>query len=164
MLDVLSHRKDAGVKMRRKPSTPNNSSKNLIKDTRRATRKHYFAEDTILIVLRGLRDESSIAKLCRCEVIAESLYCKSWSKEVLGAGKRRLAADTGRAATRPEANCRAPSKLRWPGLSITTIIAAITRASTIWRLPMPTSGAGQQSRRNQKGSDLTPSGNDGFIT
>lgn len=149
--------------MRHKPSTPNNSSKNLIKDTRRATRKHYFAEDTILIVLRGLRDESRIAKLCRCEVIAESLYCKSWSKEVLEAGKRRLAADTGRAATSPEANCRVPSKLRWPGLSITTIIAAITRASTIgacrWLLR-----ARASNPEETRGSDLTPSGNDGFIT
>src|SRR5262249_28823939 len=68
---------------------------------RRATRKHYSAEDKIRIVLDGLRGEYSIAELCRREGIAESLYY-SWSKEFLEAGKRRLAGDTARAATTDE--------------------------------------------------------------
>jgi transposase len=87
--------------MRHKPSLSNNPSEKVIKDIRRATRKHYSAEDKIRIVLDGLRGESSIAELCRREGIAESLYY-SWSKEFLEAGKRRLAGDTERAATSPE--------------------------------------------------------------
>jgi len=87
--------------MRPKPSTPESPSEKLVKDIRRATRKHYSAEDKIRIVLDGLRGESSIAELCRREGIAESLYY-SWSKEFLEAGKRRLAGDTERAATNSE--------------------------------------------------------------
>jgi transposase len=87
--------------MRHKPSPSNSPSEKIVKDIRRATRKHYSAEDKIRIVLDGLRGESSIAELCRREGIAESLYY-SWSKEFLEAGKRRLAGDTERAATSPE--------------------------------------------------------------
>jgi transposase len=84
--------------MRQKPSTPKSPSEKVIKDIRRATRKHYSAEDKIRIVLDGLRGEASIAELCRREGIAESLYY-SWSKEFLEAGKRRLAGDTAREAS-----------------------------------------------------------------
>jgi transposase len=83
--------------MRQKSVTPNGSSEQVVKNIRRATRKHYSAEDKIRIVLDGLR----IAELCRREGIAESLYY-SWSKEFLEAGKRRLAGDTARAATTDE--------------------------------------------------------------
>jgi transposase len=77
------------------------SSKRLVRDIRRATRKQYSAEEKIRIVLDGLRGETSIAELCRREGIAESMYY-SWSKEFLEAGKRRLAGDTARAATTDE--------------------------------------------------------------
>src|SRR3982750_2908361 len=77
------------------------SSERIVRDIRRATRKHYSAEDKIRIVLDGLRGEYSIAELCRREGIAESLYY-SWSKEFLEAGKRRLAGDTARAASSDE--------------------------------------------------------------
>ncbi|MCA3397845.1 MAG: IS3 family transposase [Roseomonas sp.] len=73
----------------------------LVRDIRRATRKHHSAEDKIRIVLEGLRGEESIAALCRREAIAESLYY-AWSKEFLEAGKRRLAGDTARSATSDE--------------------------------------------------------------
>ena len=73
----------------------------VVQDIRRATRKHYSAEEKIRIVLEGLRGEDSIAALCRREGIAESLYY-AWSKEFLEAGKRRLAGDTARAATTDE--------------------------------------------------------------
>ena len=46
----------------------------LVRDIRRATRKHHSAEDKIRIVLEGLRGEESIAALLRREAIAESLY------------------------------------------------------------------------------------------
>ena len=77
------------------------SADRVVRDIRRATRKHHSAEDKIRVVLKGLRGENSIAALCRREGIAESLYY-SWSKEFLEAGKRRLAGDTARAATTDE--------------------------------------------------------------
>ena len=79
--------------MREKSNTTSSPSERLVKNIRRATRKHYSAEEKIRIVLDGLRGESSIAELCRREGIAEGLYY-SWSKEFLEAGKRRLAGGT----------------------------------------------------------------------
>ena len=73
----------------------------IIKDIRRATRRHFSAEDKIRIVLDGLRGEDSIAELCRKEGIPQSLYY-TWSKEFMEAGKRRLAGDTARAANTGE--------------------------------------------------------------
>ena len=87
--------------MRRKSETTKTTSEQVVKNIRRATRKHHSAEEKIRIVLDGLRGEYSIAELCRREGIAESLYY-SWSKEFLEAGKRRLAGDTSRAATTGE--------------------------------------------------------------
>jgi transposase len=87
--------------MSQKSVSPKASSERIVKDIRRATRRHYSAEEKIRIVLDGLRGEHSIAELCRREGIAESLYY-SWSKEFLEAGKRRLAGDTERAATTGE--------------------------------------------------------------
>ena len=43
-----------------------------MKDIRRATRRHFSAEDKIRIVLEGLRGEDSIAELCRKEGIAQN--------------------------------------------------------------------------------------------
>ena len=54
-------------------------------------------EDKIRTVLDGLRGEDSIAELCRKQGIAQSLYYNTWSKEVMEAGKRRLAGDRVRA-------------------------------------------------------------------
>src|SRR4051794_32163221 len=73
----------------------------VVQDIRRATRKHYSAEEKIRIVLEGLRGEDSIAELCRREGIAQNLYYR-WSKDFLEAGKKRLAGDTARAATSDE--------------------------------------------------------------
>ena len=73
----------------------------VVKDIRRATRRHFSAEEKIRIVLDGLRGDDSIAELCRKEGIAQSLYYV-WSKEFMEAGKRRLAGDTARAATTDE--------------------------------------------------------------
>jgi transposase len=87
--------------MKQKAGPREASAEQVIKDIRRATRKHHSAEDKIRIVLDGLRGEESIAALCRREGIAESLYY-SWSKEFLEAGKKRLAGDTARAATSDE--------------------------------------------------------------
>jgi transposase len=60
--------------MRQKSGPQVQSSEQVVKDIRRATRKQYSAEEKIRIVLDGLRGEYSIAELCRREGIAESLY------------------------------------------------------------------------------------------
>jgi transposase len=87
--------------MRQKYGTGKPPAEAVIKDIRRATRRHYSAEDKIRIVLEGLRGEETISALCRREGIADGLYY-SWSKEFLEAGKKRLAGDTARAATTDE--------------------------------------------------------------
>jgi transposase len=77
------------------------SAEKTVRDIRRATRRHHSAEEKIRIVLEGLRGEDSIAELCRKEGINQNLYYR-WSKEFLGAGKKRLAGDTAREATSDE--------------------------------------------------------------
>ena len=77
------------------------SAEKTVRDIRRATRKHYSAEEKIRIVLEGLRGEDSIAELCRREGLNSNVYYR-WSKEFLEAGKKRLAGDTNREATSSE--------------------------------------------------------------
>ena len=81
---------EASTPAARAGSSVRTPAEQVVRDIRRATRKHHSAEDKIRIVLEGLRGEESIAALCRREGIAESLYY-TWSKEFLEAGKRRLA-------------------------------------------------------------------------
>ena len=87
--------------MRPKPLSAKKPAEQVVKDIRRATRRHFSAEDKIRIVPDGVRGEDSLAELCRKEGIAQSLYY-TWSKEFMEAGKRRLAGDTARAATTGE--------------------------------------------------------------
>src|SRR5512137_805426 len=63
--------------MRQKKTVP---GKPPAEDIRRATRRHFSAEEKIRIVLEGLRGEESIAELCRREGIATSMYY-GWSNE-----------------------------------------------------------------------------------
>ena len=60
--------------MKLKSNQPKATAKQVVKDIRRATRRHYSTEDKIRIVLSGLRGEDSIAELCRKEGIAQGLY------------------------------------------------------------------------------------------
>ena len=81
--------------------TTKRSAEKTVRDIRRATRRHYSAEEKIRIVLEGLRGEDSIAELCRREGINSNVYYR-WSKEFLEAGKKRLSGDTAREATSDE--------------------------------------------------------------
>ena len=81
--------------------TTKRSAEKTVRDIRRATRRHYSAEEKIRIVLEGLRGEDSIAELCRREGINSNVYYR-WSKEFLEAGKKRLSGDTVREATSDE--------------------------------------------------------------
>jgi transposase len=87
--------------MRQKPDALSNAAEKAVRDIKRATRRHFSAEDKVRIVIAGLRGEDSIAELCRKEGIHQNLYYR-WSKEFLEAGKKRLAGDTVREATGDE--------------------------------------------------------------
>src|ERR1700761_9722191 len=108
----------------------------LMKDIRRATRRHFSAEDKIRIVLDGLRGEDSIAELCRKEGIAQSLYY-TWSKEFMEAGKRRLAGDTARAATTGEVQ-----DLRREALALKECVADLTLENRLLKKSMIADGEG----------------------
>ena len=90
------------------------------KKIRRATRRHFSAEDKIRIVLEGLRGEDSIAELFRREGIVQNLYYR-WSKDFLEAGKKRLAGDTARAATSDEVK-----DLRREASALKEVVAELT--------------------------------------
>ena len=59
--------------MRPKPMSSDVPAERVLKDMRRATRRHFSAEDKIRSVMDGLRGEHSIAELCRREGIAQSM-------------------------------------------------------------------------------------------
>ena len=87
--------------MRQKPGSAQEPAEIVVKEIRRATRKHYSAEEKIRIVLEGLRGEDSIAELCWREGIPSNVYYR-WSKDFLEAGKKRLSGDSAREATSDE--------------------------------------------------------------
>jgi len=82
-------------------SSQNTKSEQLLKEIRRKTKRIYSAEQKIIIVMEGIRGETSIAELCRRYGIAEPTYYK-WNKEFVEAGKRRLSGDEARQATSSE--------------------------------------------------------------
>ena len=110
--------------MRQKSGPEKQPAEDTIKDIRRATRRHFSAEEKIRIVLEGLRGEESIAELCRREGIVSSMYY-GWSKEFLEAGKRRLAGDTARAATSDEVK-----DLRREAQALKEVVADISPSKT----------------------------------
>src|ERR1700729_3698469 len=87
--------------MRLKSDKHSEAAGKAVRDIKRATRRHFSAEEKIRIVIAGLRGEDSIAELCRKEGINQNLYYR-WSKNFLEAGKKRLARDTAREATGDE--------------------------------------------------------------
>src|SRR5512147_2395599 len=109
-----------GAKMRQKSVPAKVPAEQVVKDIRRATRRHFSAEDKIRIVLEGLRGENSVAELCRREGIVQNLYYR-WSKEFLEAGKKRLAGDTARAATPQEVK-----ELRREASALKEVVAELT--------------------------------------
>ena len=102
----------------------------VIKDIRRATRRQFSAEEKIRIVLSGLRDEDSIAELCRREGIVQNLYYR-WSKEFLEAGKKRLAGDTAREATSDEVK-----GLRREAVALKEVVADLTLENRLLKKSM----------------------------
>jgi transposase len=121
--------------MRQKSGQPNTPAETLVRDIRRATRKHYSAEEKIRIVVAGLRGEDSIAELCRREGISQNLYYR-WSKEFLEAGKKRLAGDTAREATSEEVK-----SLRREAVALKEVVAELTLENRLLKKSMI--GAGE---------------------
>src|SRR5690606_37236636 len=77
------------------------STESFVKDIRKNTRRIFTAEQKILIVMEGLRAETSVAELCRKHSIAQSQFY-AWNKEIMEAGKKRLNGDVTREATSDE--------------------------------------------------------------
>ena len=75
-----------------------NTSKSIVREINRRTKKKYNTEEKIRIVLECLRGETSIAELCRREGINTNLYY-NWSENFLETGKKRLHGDTLREAS-----------------------------------------------------------------
>ena len=100
--------------MRQQTRASKEPAEKVVQDIRRATRKHYSAEEKIRIVLEGLRGQDSR------EGIAQNLYYR-WSKDFLEAGKKRLAGDTARAATSDEVN-----DLRREAMALKEVVADLT--------------------------------------
>ena len=120
--------------MRQKSGPPKETSDQVVKNIRRATRKRYSAEEKIRIVLDGLRGEDSIAELCRREGIAQGLYY-SWSKEFLEAGKKRLAGDTAREASTGEVKT-----LRREARDLKEVVAELTLENRLLKKSMTGDG------------------------
>ena len=120
--------------MRQKTVPGKLPAEDMIRDIRRATRRHFSAEEKIRIVLEGLRGEESIAEICRREGIAASMYY-GWSKEFLEAGKKRLAGDTARAATSEEVKA-----LRREALSLKEAVADLTLENRLLKKSMNEDG------------------------
>ena len=121
--------------MRQKKTVPGRPpAEEMIRDIRRATRRHFSAEEKIRIVLEGLRGEESIAEICRREGIATSMYY-GWSKEFLEAGKKRLAGDTTRAATADEVKA-----LRREAQSLKEVVADLTLENRLLKKSMNEGG------------------------
>jgi transposase len=122
--------------MRQKSGPEKQPAEDAIKDIRRATRRHFSAEEKIRVVLEGLRGEESIAELCRRQGIASSMYY-GWSKEFLEAGKRRLAGDTARAATSDEVK-----DLRREAQALKEVVADLTLENRLLKKSMIGNGGG----------------------
>jgi transposase-like protein len=59
--------------MKQKAAPVKQPAEDVIRDIRRATRRHFSAEEKFRIVLDGLRGEESISEICRREGIASSM-------------------------------------------------------------------------------------------
>ncbi len=85
--------------MRQRDKQPPQSAEETVRDIRRATRRHFSAEEKIRIVLDGLRGEDSIAEICR--VIVERCFAST------KASPRTFSIDGPRSPSKP-------ARSRWP--------------------------------------------------
>src|SRR5262249_44283137 len=126
--------------MRQKSGPVKEPATQVVKNIRRATRRHFSAEDKIRIVLEGLRGEDSIAELCRREGIVQNLYYR-WSKDFLESEKKRLAGDTARAATSDEVK-----DLRREASALKEVVAELTLENRLLKKSVTADGEGRRMR------------------
>jgi len=100
----------------------------VVREIKRKARCKFNSEEKIRIILEGLKDEDSIAAICRREGIAPSLYYK-WSKTFLQAGKRRLKEDTIR-----EANSDEVTELRRENDQLKQLLAELSLKNRVLKL------------------------------
>src|SRR5829696_3952561 len=141
--------------MRQKSGPVKAPAEQVVKAIRRATCKHYSAEEKIRIVLEGLRGEDSIAELCRREGLASNVYYR-WSKEFLEAGKKRLAGDTAREATSDEVK-----GLRREAVALKEVVADLTLENRLLKKTTPAKlavclGMGGSRARAGPGAHVMP--------
>ena len=116
-------------------------AEDAIRDIRRATRRHFSAEEKIRVVLEGLRGEEEDRRtLPPSEGIASSMYY-GWSKEFLEVGKRQLAGDTARAATSDEVK-----DLRREAQALKEVVADLTLENRLLKKSMIGDGGDKASR------------------
>ena len=95
MTDKSTESKGSGT------SRSGETARELIRKTKRVTRRKFPAEEKIRIVVEGMRGEMAVSELCRREGIQPTVYYK-WLKDFMEAGKSRLRGDTQREATSDE--------------------------------------------------------------
>ena len=89
--------------MRQKSGPEKQPAEDAIRDTRRATRRHFSAEEKIRVVLgRGSRGEESIASNCVAARASPRRCTMAGRKSSLRPAKGGLPGDTARAATSDE--------------------------------------------------------------
>jgi transposase len=110
----------------------------VVKDIRRATRRHFSAEDKVRIVLEGLRGEESIAEFCRREGIVQNPEPLLPRVEgVSRSGERRMAGDTVRAATSDEVK-----DLRRGASALKEVVAELTLENRLLKKSLTADGEG----------------------
>lgn len=98
LTDILAR---IAAKMKQKAGPGKVPAGQVLKDIRRADPPAIFGGREDPHRAGRTAGEENISELCRREGIPASMYY-GWSKELLEAGKRRLAGDTARAATSGE--------------------------------------------------------------
>ena len=102
--------------MRQQTRPSKEPAEKVVQDIRRATRKHYSAEEKIRIVLEGLRGEGR-------------------EGDFLEAGKKRLAGDTARAATSDEVH-----DLRREATALKEVVADLTLENRVLKKSVTADG------------------------
>ena len=78
--------------MRKKTVTSKQPAEEVIRDIRRATRRHFSAEEKIRIVLEGLRGEESFSSVARLHGVAPNLLYR-WRRLMTEGGAVAVDAD-----------------------------------------------------------------------
>ena len=96
------------------------TSKSVVKDSKRRTRRKFSSEEKIHIFLEGSKGEESIITICRREGITPALYHR-WSSDFLEARKKKLQGDNQR-----EVNTDEVDQLRKENQNLKEVVAELT--------------------------------------